>query len=149
MTSIRNFIKNKNHVPIQFLKYGLAGGLAATTHILTFTLLNETLLPADQGVLGTERGWNFFLSNTIAFMLANLVAYAANRAWVFQPGRHSRLKEVLYFYLISGVAFVAGTPLGSLIVARVAISEYFVFLLVLVMSVMVNFLGRKYWVFLH
>ena len=149
MTIIRNLIKNKNNVPIQFLKYGLAGGLAALTHILTFTALNETVLPANQAVAGPDRGWNFFLSNTVAFILANFVAYALNRAWVFQPGRHSRWKEIVYFYLVSGVAFGAGTPLGSVIVARLAINEYLVFLFVLVMSVMVNFLGRKYWVFLH
>lgn len=149
MNIFRKFIENKTNTPIQFLKYGLAGGLAAATHVLTFTALNETVLPANTGQLGAERGWNFFWSNSAAFILANLVAYLANRAWVFQPGRHSRLMEITYFYLVSAVAFLAGTPLGSMIVARFAISEYFVFAAVLLMSVMVNFLGRKYWVFLH
>ncbi|MFC1740308.1 GtrA family protein [Pseudomonadota bacterium] len=149
MSGFRKFIENKTSTPIQFLKYGLAGGLAAVTHILTFAVLNETVLPADMAQSADTRGWNFFASNTVAFLLANFVAYAANRAWVFQPGRHTRWKEVFYFYMIAAVAFVAGTPLGAFIVARTSTNEYFVFGLVLVMSVMVNFLGRKYWVFRH
>ena len=149
MSRFRKFIDNKSNTPIQFVKYGMAGSLAAATHVAAFTVLNETVLPADQGQLGDVRGWNFFISNTIAFVFANVVAYTANRAWVFQPGRHSRLKEFTLFYLIAGVAFLAGTPLGSVVVAYFSVNEYAVFILVVGFSAMVNFLGRKYWVFLH
>lgn len=149
MNKIRTFLQNKTSVSLQFFKYCMAGGFATATHLLAFTGLNETILPADVGQIGSLRGWNFLGSNMIAFMLANLVAYLANRTWVFQSGRHGRLAEILKFYLVSAVAFVAGTPLGSIIVARFAINEYYVFILVLVLSIMVNFFGRKYWVFLH
>ena len=80
--------------------------------------------------------------------MAKLLAYAVNRAWVFQPGRHGRLKEIVLFYSVSAIDHLAGTLLGSLIVARYAIGEYFVSILALAMSALVNFLGRKYSVFL-
>jgi len=149
MSKIKRFLTNKSAVSQQFVKYGLAGVLATGVSFLTFTLLNETVLPADSGQPGASRGWNFLFSNGIAFLLANMVAYIANRAWVFQSGRHAQWREVLLFYLLAGIAFMAGTPLGSLIVSLYAINEYFVFVLVLALSIMVNFLGRKFWVFLH
>ena len=42
MGRIKQLVENKNNTPIQFLKYAFAGVLAAVTHILTFTVLNET-----------------------------------------------------------------------------------------------------------
>jgi putative flippase GtrA len=149
MSKIRQFLANKSSVHVQFLKYGMAGALATAVHLSTFTLLNETLLPADVSQESATRGWNFLFANITAFLLANVVGYLANRAWVFQPGRHSPWREAMLFFLVSGIAFVAGTPLGSLIVSHFAINEYFVFVLVLVLSIMVNFVGRKFWVFLH
>ncbi|MFC1740448.1 GtrA family protein [Pseudomonadota bacterium] len=76
------------------------------------------------------RGWNFFFSNTVGFFAANIVAYGANRAWVFQPGRHDHLKEFFLFFLIAGTAYVVGTPLGSLLVAHLSVNEYFVYAIV-------------------
>ena len=149
MSKIRKLAENKSHTPLQFLKYTLAGAIATGVYVTCFALLNETVLPADVSQPGAERGWNFLFSNTVAFSVATIVAYLINQAWVFQPGRHSRLKEFILFYLIAGVAFLAGTPLGSLVVAYFSVSEYGVFVLVVGFSAMVNFLGRKYWVFLH
>ena len=149
MSKIRNFIDNKSHTPIQFLKYSLAGAIAAGTYLACFAILNETVLPADVNQPGSARGWNFLFSNAVAFSAATIVAYVINQAWVFQPGRHSRLKEFTLFYLIAAVAFLAGTPLGSVVVAYFSVNEYAVFVLVVGFSAMVNFLGRKYWVFLH
>ena len=149
MSRFKNIIHNKTHTPIQFLKYSLAGAIAAGTYFACFAILNETVLPADVSQQGAQRGWNFLFSNTVAFSVATIVAYVINQAWVFQPGRHSRLKEFTLFYLIAALAFLAGTPLGSVVVAYFSVNEYAVFVLVVGFSAMVNFLGRKYWVFLH
>ena len=149
MNLFENFINNKTHTPVQFLKYSLAGLIASGTYLACFALLNETVLPADVSQPGAERGWNFLFSSMVAFSLATIVAYLINQAWVFQPGRHSRVKEFSLFYLIATVAFLAGTPLGSVVVAYYSVNEYGVFILVVGFSAMVNFLGRKYWVFLH
>jgi len=149
MNLFRKIVENKSHTPLQFLKYSLAGVIASGTYLTCFAILNETVLPADISRPGSERGWNFLFSSTLAFSVATVVAYMINQAWVFQPGRHSRLKEFTLFYLIAAVAFLAGTPLGSIVVAYFSVNEYGVFILVVGLSAMVNFLGRKYWVFLH
>jgi putative flippase GtrA len=127
----------------------MAGGLATAIHLAIFTWLNETVLPADVDQLGAQRGWNFFWSFSIAFLLANVVGYMLNRRWVFQPGRHSRLVEIGLFYLLAITAFLLGTPLGAYLVARYPLNEYLVYLLVMLSSVLVNFLGRKFVVFKH
>ena len=149
MNKIRKLAENKSHTPLQFLKYSLAGAIASGTYLACFALLNETVLPAGIEQMGSSRGWNFFFSSTVAFSAATIVAYIINQAWVFQPGRHSRAKEFTLFYLIASVAFLAGTPLGSVVVAYFSVNEYAVFILVVGLSAMVNFVGRKYWVFLH
>jgi putative flippase GtrA len=149
MSRIKSIFENKTHTPLQFLKYILAGVIASGSYVACFSLLNETILPADISQPGATRGWNFLFSNTLAFITATGVGYLVNQAWVFQSGRHGRLKEFTLFYLIASVAFLAGTPLGSLLVAYFSVNEYGIFILVVAFSGMVNFLGRKYWVFLH
>ena len=149
MNKFKKLAQNKSHTPLQFMKYSLAGAVASGMFVSCFAILNETVLPADVSQPSSTRGWNFLFSNALAFTVATVVAYWANRAWVFQSGRHARLKEFTLFYLIASIAFAVGTPLGSVIVANYSISEYAVFVLVAVLSGMVNFLGRKYWVFLH
>ena len=116
---------------------------------MIFSTLNETLLPADLSQEGVQRGWNFFWSFTIAFGLANIVGYMLNRRWVFQPGRHSRLMEISLFYLFAVGAYLLGTPLGAFLVAKYPVSEYLIYLMLLVSSILVNFLGRKFVVFQH
>ena len=127
----------------------MAGGFATAVHFSIFTALNETVLPADVGLEGAQRGWNFFWSFSIAFLLANTVAYLVNRRWVFQSGRHSRLVEISLFYALAVTAFLLGTPLGAYLVATYPINEYFVYLMLGLTSVVVNFLGRKFVVFKH
>ena len=149
MNLISRFIENKSHTHIQFIKYGIAGALATGVHVVAFTFLNETVLPADIGQQGAQRGWNFFWSFSIAFTLANFVGYLVNRRWVFQSGRHSNLIELALFYVIAFIAYLLGTPLGAYLVAKYPLNEYAVFLMVAMTSVLVNFLGRKFLVFQH
>lgn len=149
MLALTKFLNEKSHVPIQFVKYGMAGTIAAATHVLIFASLNESFFPADLARDGLERGWNFFWSFSIAFFVANFVAYFFNRRWVFQSGRHTRWVELGLFFAVSTLAYLLGTPLGSYLVARFPFNEYLVFCVAILASVLVNFLGRKWIVFLH
>lgn len=142
-------MENKSQTSVQFAKYAMAGAIGTATHFAIFTLLNETVLPANISQEGAERGWNFFWAFTIAFFLANIVAYVINRRWVFQPGRHGRLVEIGLFYFLALTAFLLGTPLGAYLVAKFPLNEYFVYVLVTISSALVNFLGRKFLVFKH
>ncbi len=149
MNQVQRFFENKSQPFVQFIKYAMAGAVGTGIHFIIFSTLNETLLPADLSQEGVQRGWNFFWSFTIAFGLANIVGYMLNRRWVFQPGRHSPLMEISLFYFFAVAAFLLGTPLGAYLVAKFPLNEYLVYLMVLVSSILINFLGRKFVVFQH
>jgi len=149
MNPLAKFLENKSQTWAQFIKYAVVGVAATGMHFLIFSLLNETVLPADVDQSGSRRGWNFFLSFSIAFLLANVVGYWANRRWVFQSGRHGRWVEIGLFYVVAFLAFGLGTPLGAYLVAKFPINEYAVYVIAVLTSVMVNFLGRKLLVFRH
>jgi putative flippase GtrA len=149
MNPIVKFVQNKTHVTVQFIKYGLAGVVATGVHVVVFTILNETVLPAGLSEENAERGWNFFWSFSIAFIVASGVAYDLNRRWVFQSGRHTRLVELALFFSFATIAYLLGTPLGAFLVSKYPLNEYVVYFLVLTASVLVNFLGRKLVVFQH
>jgi len=149
LSAIQKFIENKSRISVQFVKYVMAGATGTAVHFAIFALLNETVLPADISLKDSQRGWNFFWSFSIAFLLANMVGYALNRRWVFQPGRHGRLLEIGLFYTLATFAFVIGTPFGAYVLGKFPLNEYFVYVLVTITSVFVNFLGRKFLVFKH
>lgn len=53
------------------LSYLFFGGLTTLINIVVFTVLNSTT------------GWNYQISNVIAWFLSVLFAYITNKRWVF------------------------------------------------------------------
>ena len=101
----------------------------------------------SQAHTSSVRGWNFFIAFSIAFFLANVFGYLVNRRWVFQPGRYGRWTEASLFYGLALIGYFLGTPLGAWLVARFPVNEYLVYVVVVLASVLTNFLGRKFLVF--
>ena len=159
------FTQREAHPAIQFIKYGIAGGVATASHIVLFFLLSIWVFPAmlsDTGVdamivqfLGVEmveieesvRQRNFMINNLLAFLFSNLVAYLINFHWVFHPGRHRRSIEVALFLTVSTVSLFVGIQIGLLIMqffnATTTVSQAGN----VIASVMINFVCRKYIVF--
>ena len=132
---------------LQFMRYGIVGVLGLALYTFIFFALNETILPADAGEAAISRGRNYFFSNSIAFVFSTILVYLLNRHWVFQPGRHSMRKEAALFVLISIIAHLIGTPTGSYLVAAYNWNEYWAFSITVTISVLLNFTGRKLFVF--
>ena len=77
---------------VQFVKYGIAGGLATFVHMVVFHLIAWKIFPALQetdfliqffGLTVQEvdvatRSINSMLSNGVAFVCSNMVAYIVN-----------------------------------------------------------------------
>ncbi len=89
----------------------------------------------------------FIVNKTVAFLLANLAAYLSNIKWVFQSGRHSRRKEVGLFYLVSGISYVAGLLLAWLLIDLMGMPTSLTYGALIVASVLINFVCRKYFIF--
>lgn len=146
---------------IQFIKYALAGGLATVTHITIFHLAAWQLFPAlqpkdhlvrlfdlqlwpiDEG----RRARNSMICNVLAFMIANLVAYVTNILWVFEPGRHPFVIEILLFYCVSGISVGIGTLLMGLLIKRFGVLTTYAFATNIVSAVMINYAVRKFFIF--
>lgn len=163
---IRRFNSRDAHPAIQFVKYGIAGGLATGVDMFVFFLaawfLFPALTPNDPFVwlfarVGVEvptpalsdgiRSYRVLLDSGIAFLFSNAVAYVVNILWVFRPGRHGRAKEMLLFLAASGISWVAGTALAFGLVRWTGMATTYAVGAKIVTSVMVNYAARKFLIF--
>jgi len=162
MKSLIKQFKGREHTPlIQFVKYGIGGALATLVHMAFFYLLALKLLPAlnpDDLIANllnlsrtpasnALRARNYMIDYTIAFLVSNLVAYVINIYWVFHRGRHHWLLEIAYFYGVSGISAVVGTLLTGSMIHGFGISTTLAFGINVIVSLLINFVVRKTFVF--
>ncbi len=161
----RQFLRREAHPVIQFVKYGIAGGVATGTQVLVFFALSLWVWPAmlaDTGIdallvnwLGVEmveispalRQRNFVINNVLAFVLANVVAYGLNVYWVFHPGRHRRHVEMALFFIVSAVSMGIGVQIGVGIMRLFQATTTVAQIGNVLAAVLINFVCRKYFVF--
>jgi putative flippase GtrA len=158
---LKQFFQREAHPVVQFIKYGLAGGLATVVDVLVFYFLSWKVFPAltaDDAVvklLGMSiaeideitRSRHYLLNKTITFFFSNLTAYIVNILWVFKPGRHKKWVEFALFYAVSIVSFSLGTFLGWFVIAVLGLTTTAAYVANLFASLMINYACRKYWVF--
>ena len=146
---------------IQFVKYGISGCIAVTTHIIVFHLVAWKMFFALQGndwfvrlfnlpirrLDNATRSRNSMLSNIVAFIISNLVAYIINIYWVFVPGRYHWLVEIVLFYLVSGAALVIGTAMMGFLIRRFGMLTTYAFGSNIFAALMINYAMRKFFIF--
>jgi len=146
---------------VQFVKYGLAGGLATATHILAFFLAGFFLFPCVSAedplvklfglvapvVEEALRARYAVFSNVAAFMLSNTVCYFMNRLFVFRPGRHHIVVEFLLFLAVSAVSMTIGTTLMGVLIKQFGIQTTYAFGANILSSLAINYVMRKFFVF--
>jgi putative flippase GtrA len=158
---LRQF-KGRQHGPlVQFIKYAIAGGIATAVHVFLFYFCALKVLPALNqhdvlaGLLHLRvatvsdaiRARNSVIDNVIAFIFSNLTAYLINIVWVFESGRHHRVVEIGFFYLVSGISTLIGSALQYFLIRRFGIMTTVAFGANVVVSLLINFVLRKYAVF--
>jgi putative flippase GtrA len=146
---------------IQFIKYGISGCIAVATHIIVFHLVAWKMFLALQSndwfvrlfnlpireVADGTRSQNSMLSNVFAFMISNLVAYIINVYWVFVPGRHHWIVEIVLFYLVSGAALVIGTAIMGFLIRRFGMLTTYAFGSNIFTALLINYAMRKFFIF--
>jgi len=167
---IKRFLsKDAGHLT-QFIKYGIAGGLATLTQIVVFFSLGWHLLPCltDDDIMvrllgkimvrllgiapaaveaGGSRAVNAAIATGIAFVLANAVAYTLNVLFVFKGGKHHWLLEIGLFYAVSGVSMTIGTSLQTLLIARYGVMTTLAFGTNIASALLINYGMRKFFIF--
>ena len=130
-------------------------------HIVVFYLVAWKIFPALQEndfavlILGVSvaevdaatRSLNSMLSNGIAFILSNMVAYLINVFWVFIPGRYHRAIEIGLFYLVSSVSVAIGTSVMGFLIRFFEMQTTYAFTVNIVSAVMINYGMRKFYIF--
>jgi putative flippase GtrA len=159
---LNQFKSRDNHSPlVQFIKYGIAGVLSTGVHIACFYFMALKFLPAlsnDDVIAGFLhltvpavsnglRARNSMIDNTVAFLFSNLTAYVINVWWVFETGRHHRVLEFFYFYLVSGISVVVGSLLMGVLIKSFGITTTHAFAVNVGVSLLINFVLRKHLVF--
>ncbi len=162
---MQNFLqqfKGRQHGPlVQFIKYAVAGAIATVVHICLFYFLALKVLPAlnQQDVLAgvlhlrvvaasdAIRARNSVVDNLIAFIFSNLTAYLINILWVFESGRHHRVLEIAFFYLVSGISTILGSLLMGFLIGRFGVMTTLAFGANAAVSLIINYVLRKRLIF--
>jgi putative flippase GtrA len=159
---LNQFKSRDDHTPlVQFIKYGIAGVISTVVHVFCFYIMALKFLPALSGndviasvlhlavpeVSNALRARNSMIDNTVAFLFSNFTAYVINVAWVFEPGRHHRVLEFFYFFLVSGFSVLIGSALMGVLIRNFGITTTHAFAVNVLVSLMINFVLRKHVVF--
>lgn len=150
----------------QLVKYGVAGVLATLVQTVVFYLLAATCLKCltqdDLAVryLGlpgavftgeeawyASRGMLAAFATAIAFTIANVFCWFANRVFVFKPGRWKWYVEFLLFYGAASLATLIAIGIMKVMIDAFGMMTTFAVVLEIVISFAVNFVVRKFYVF--
>lgn len=145
----------------QIFKYGVIGGVATLINLVVAEACAAWVWPclgADDlfvkyagfsavDVADDVRALRAVFSNLVGFFIANVVCWLLNRRYVFVPGRHHWLMEYFYFLMGSGVAILIGSVAIWVLVRFHGLQTTYSFVINVMVSVAVNFVVRKFWVF--
>jgi len=158
---IQQFFQRDAGPLVQFIKYGIAGGIATSVDIFMFYLLAWKVIPAlrtddpvvtrlklsVKPVTEEQRSSRFIIITAIAFIFSNFTAYILNILWVFEPGRHSWWIELLLFYAVSGISIILGTSIGWVMIKWFHLSTTASYVSKMIASLLINFVCRKFFIF--
>ncbi|MCX7818066.1 MAG: GtrA family protein [Kiritimatiellae bacterium] len=147
----------------QFLRYAVCGFIATATDAAVFYLLALRVWPALRADDPVVRRWRlqvrpveerqraarFLLNNAVAFIASNLVGYALNTAFVFTRGRHPRALEIALFFAVSAASMAAGSFTGWALIRGAGWGTTPAYAAKIAASLLMNFAGRKWIVFLR
>ena len=167
MSDVLSRILSRDSGPFwQFAKYGVIGVLSTLVQMAVFYALAATglrcLAPDDWAVrfLGLPSAafdgaepWfatRWFLAavaTVVGFTVANVFCWLMNRAFVFRPGRHGPLAEFALFYAAAACAMGLALVVQSLLI-RAGVMTTIALLVDVALSFMINFVVRKFLVFM-
>ena len=161
ISDLKKHLSHEAHPVVQFIKYGIAGGLATATHIVMFFLCGWFLLPCltqediTVRMLGltapalseATRAWHAGFCNALAFAVSNTLCYILNRLFVFKPGRHPWALEFLLFFAVSGISMVIGTAIQTFLITHQGIQTTPAFGANIVCALFINYAMRKFVIF--
>ena len=157
----RRFLSNDSGPFAQFVKYGAIGVAATLVQMTVFYVLASTCcrcLGANDwavewfGLPSVElsrlvRGFRFAVDTAIGFSIANVFCWLMNRAFVFRPGKFSWYKEFGMFFGAAAGAMALATGISWVLINWVGLQTTAAVVIEVVVSFVVNFVARKFFIF--
>ena len=146
----------------QFVKYGAIGAMATLVQTGVFYLFATTCLKcltpddvavkylgfaAASGLTDGVRAFRFAVATSVGFVLANVFCWLMNRWFVFRPGKFRWYVELTMFFGASTVATVVALVVSSALIRWCGLMTTFAVVIEVVVSFLVNFLVRKFYIF--
>lgn len=161
MQGVKKILFEKNQPVFQFFKYSFCGGVAFAVDMVVFFLVAWLVFPAltetdpfvqffnmqIEPIPEQVRSINFIIGNLIAFMASNMTAYILNVLFVFKAGKHSRLKELGLFYLVSGISVGIGVAVGVVLIEGFGLSTTTSYVAKAISTTLINYAARKFIIF--
>jgi putative flippase GtrA len=145
----------------QFVKYGTNGVIATYIQAIVFYLLAGTyfkclgvddiavtyfgLDPVD--IADGVRALRFSICTAVGFSLANIVCWLMNRLCVFKPGKFRWYAEFAFFFAVSLCATLVALAISAMLIRFFAVATSFALAVEVVVSFIINFLVRKFFIF--
>ena len=155
------FSRNHEGHFIQLIRYAISGAAGTIVHSCIFIGLGLFMLPAltqddvvvkllsagIQPVSETIRARNSMLNNIIAFLFSNGMVYLLNIFWVFESGKHHRVKEVFLFYAVTAAGLAIGTVSMGILIKYFQVHTSLAFVANFIVIWFINYLLRKFYIF--
>lgn len=127
---------------VQFVKFGIVG---VSNTLLSYLINIITLLC----LASLNVSWDYFVANIVAFVLSVFWSFCWNYSFVFEKGKESNVwLMLLKTYMSYGITgLLLANILSYFLVGVIGISKYIAPMVVLIVSVPVNFILNKLWAF--
>ena len=160
-TFLKKHLSHDVHPVVQFIKYGIVGGMSTGVHAVAFFLLAWLLFPClkdtDPAVkllsLSVEpmsdgaRALNALFCTVIGFTISNVFCYILNRLFVFKPGKHHVILEFLLFFGVSAISQVVSLSLQTVLISSYGMQTSYAFGANIVCALLINYATRKFLIF--
>ncbi|NQX47276.1 GtrA family protein [Paenibacillus tritici] len=119
---------------IQFLKFGIVGGINTIFSLLIYYLL-------------LYFKWNYMFANIIGYFISSILGYVLNKFWVFKFKEAKAGSSILKYYVIYGSSFSLNVIAMYLWVSFFNVSETLAPILTVLITLPYNFVLNKVWTF--
>lgn len=118
---------------VQFIKFGIVG-------------LSNTVIGLGSYYLFLYLGCHYMIANILSWILSVFNAFYWNSKYVFKT-TNTWLKALLKTYVSYGISFIIGAIILYILVEIVNISDIIAPVLVLVITIPLNFILNKLWTY--
>lgn len=158
---MRRFLSHDCGPFAQFVKYGAIGVASTCVQMLGFYILSATCLKclaADDwavrfaGLPSVEisdgmRAFRAGVATAAGFTVANVFCWLMNRAFVFKPGKFRWYAEFAMFFGAATIATVTALAVQSVLIKCFGMMTSAAVVIEVLVSFLVNFFVRKFFIF--